>query len=413
MTTGRLAALAALCAWGAAAQQLFDSSPGRALRFHPSDEAVLSGSDDRRDLDCRVEPQQPRLGFDLSFTAGYVVRVPAESVSPDGDSLRVLFRVRPASGGEPVHFRQVFQIAPHSAAGGGTATFPARFSVGPGRYRVDWLMRNQKGTVCSAHWEARAPKPGRTGRLAAAAPPGRVAPHDADVFAAEPPVARRDPEGGGLHVSVLLNLAPLDRERFKLNDYEVGSIVGMLRSLHREPAIGRFSLTAFSAVDRALAFASANQPRLDFAALGEAIGAMQAGVVEADALADPDGESRFLADLLREALEPVPDPPDAIVVLGQKIDREGRVPEEAMDFPVRPARLVQLAFAPNPRSFPWPGAIEAALGPLGLAVYDVTTPQDFSRALEHLLAGLGPDAPGENPPPEPAARRRPAARPSP
>ena len=385
MEIGRLFLIACVLAGSLAAQRLFDSSPGSDLHFHPSDHAILSGDTNRSDLGCRVEPLKPRLGFDLKYTAGFIVRVPAEAVAPTGDALRAIFRVKALESNEdPVYFQQLFPIPAESADPGSRAVFPARYVLGPGNYKVDWLMRNRKGTVCSAHWVARAPTPGHTGRLAAAAATNLVAPYRQDSFANEPPVPRANGAGSGLHVSVLLNLAPLDRTKFKLSSYELESIIGMLRSLYREPSIGLFSLRAFNAIDRKLVHSSQRQPRLDFEALGAAIDAMQAGVIEATALVDPDGESEFLANLLNETLGGG-DAPDAVIALGPKVDREAQIPEELLKFGTDTGWLFQIAFHPTPRSYPWQGAIESALRPYGLTVYGVAMPQDYTRALEDVL----------------------------
>ena len=392
----RLFLIASVFAGGSAAQQLFDSSPGSDLHFHPSDHAILSGDTNRSDLGCRVEPLKPRLGFDLKYTAGFVVRVPAEAVAPSGDALRAVFRVKALAGeSDPVYFQQVFSVPPESADPGSRAVFPARYVLGPGNYKVDWLMRNRRGTVCSAHWVARAPPPGHNGRLAAAAAANLIAPYREDIFANEPPVPRADGAGAGLYVSILLNLAPLDRTKFKLSSYELESVVGMLRSLYREPRIGLFSLRAFNAIDRKLVHTSQRQSQLDFEALGAAIDSMQAGVIEAAELEKAEGESAFLANLLNETLGDR-DPPDAVIALGPKVDREARIPEELLHFGTDAGRLFQIAFQPTPQSYPWPGAIESALRTYGLTVYSVTLPQDYTRALEAVLDLIADGDPIDN-----------------
>ncbi len=376
------------------AQQLFDATPGSPIRFHASDSAILASNDDRTDIDCRVEPQAPRLGFDLRYTAGYVVQVPAGDVSSSGERLRVLFRVR-AIGSErtePVYFRQSFSLGSNSTESGGTGTFAGRFVLGPGRYEIDWLMRNIEGRVCSAHWRSRVPTPGYTGRLAAAAPANLIAPFRTDTFIDEPPVVRRAGPHAGLHLSLLVNLAPLERTRFRLSDYEINSIMGMLRSLHREPSIGLFSLVAFHPYDRHVAYSTMRQSRLDFASIGDAIRTMRAGVVGIDELQQEDGDQEFLTDILNAALGPEPGPRDAVVFLGPKVDREARLSAGAIAVGAAPAPVFQMAFNRSPRSYPWPGAIETALRPLGLTQFTVTRPQDFSRALENLLATIDQDA---------------------
>lgn len=375
---------------GLQAQVLFDASPGSPLRFHPSDRAVLAGDTNRSDFECKVEPQAPLLGFDLKFTAGYVVRVPARTVGSAGDSLRILFRVKPASAARApaVYFRQNFDI-PRVSADSGTAAFPGRFIVGPGQYEIDWLMRNQQGRVCSAHWTANAQMPSRTALLAAAAPANLIRPYREHTFADEPPVARAAESPGGLHISLLVNLAPLDRDRFKLTAHEIESLVTMLRTFHREPSLGLFSLTAFHAYNRQLVYAVERQPRLDFAALGAAIESMPSGVVDLDALADEDGDEHFLSSLLNSAFDTTRQRPDAVVIMGPKIDRDAAISPEMLNIATQPGAIFQFSFNRNPRSYPWHGAIEAALRPYGLVHANVARPQDFSRALVGFLDAMG------------------------
>ena len=383
-----LLVMATIC--GLPAQELFDAAPGSPLRFHPSDSAVLAGNENRNDFECRVEPQSPYLGFDLKFTAGYVVQVPARTVESAADSLRILFRVRPSgvTGAPAVYFRQSFDIL-HVAAEGGTASFPGRFTVGPGQYDIDWLMRNRQGRVCSAHWTATAQMPARTADLAAAAPKNLIRPYREGTFADEPPVARATPASGGLHVALLVNIAPLDRNRFKLNSHEIESLVTMLRTLHREPSFGLFSLTAFHAYDRRLVYEAERQTRLDFAALGEAIEAVPAGVVGVEALADEDGDQQFLSALLNTAFDAGQERPDAIVIMGPKVDRDAAISPDLLQINARPKAIFQFSFNRNPHSYPWPGAIESALRPHGLVHSNVARPQDFSRALAGLLDAMG------------------------
>ena len=369
------------------AQHLFDAAPGHALRFQPSDRAVLAGDGNRDDLPCRVTPQQPHLGFDLKFTTGYVVQLAADSVVRGGDELRVLFRVRPVSGPDrkPTYFRQSFRTPSGSSEGGGKASFPGRFVVGPGQYEIDWLMRNRSGRVCSSHWTASARLPPAMAGLAGAAPANHVAPFSVSTFAEAPPVARWATGADGLHVSLLVNLAPLERDRFKLSDHEVECVAGMLRSLHAEPRFAEFSLIAFNAYDRQLVYEVRNQPRLDFRALGDAIEATPAGVVDLEELADPDGERRFLAEVLARSLAPGPHAPDALVIMGPKVDREAGPGAGELTLPARPAVLHQFAFHRNPQSYPWSGAIEAFLQPHGLTVSTVSRAQEFARALASFL----------------------------
>ena len=61
---------------------------------------------------------------------------------------------------------------------------------------------------------------------------------------------------------------------------------------------------------------------------------------------------------------------------------------EFLEFSKAASPLFLFAFNRNPRSYPWPGAMETALQPFGLTVYGVTRPQDYTRAVTGLLEAI-------------------------
>ena len=125
-----------------AAQTLMRSSLG-GVQVHiiNSDMAVLRSGKIRDDLPCQVVPLPPKLGFDLQFLAGYRVSIPLKALAGSGDSLRMLFRILPLDGGNRYsYFLDRYNVPAIEPGAEGEAVLAGQYVLGPGRYRVEWLM---------------------------------------------------------------------------------------------------------------------------------------------------------------------------------------------------------------------------------------------------------------------------------
>jgi len=373
------------------AQERFGAGPDRTLNIVPSDRAVLASDSNRTDLPCRVEPLDPSLDFELKFQAGYLIHLPMAELSTNGGHLRVLFRIRPLDDGEheALYFTQHFNVPPIEEGSSGSATLPGRYVLGPGRYQIDWLMRDRAGRVCSSHWVTKAASLEKYEDLAAAATANTIAVDGRDMFGDEPPVMRNGAGRRLAHIRILLNLSPVDKIKPKLSEYDLGSLVSMMRALHREPSIGLFSVTAISANQENVVYDVSRSSRIDFEALGEAVEDVAAGMVDFSSLSDPESAGRFLAGVLNSALSTGEDRADAVIILGPKIDREERIPENLLDIDGKRPPTFRFAYNRNPRSYPWRGSIGNTLKSRGLVEYTIARPKDFGAALADLVMRLG------------------------
>src|SRR6516165_1361826 len=126
-----------------------------AFRLNQTDMAVLESSEFRDDLPCKVTPEKPMLRFDLRFHADYTVSIPVKNLAPGGEQLLVRLRITPIADPADEVLMTDRLIVPAIPAGAkGWGSFPGGFALGPGRYRVDWLMRDSQGRYCSSHWQA-------------------------------------------------------------------------------------------------------------------------------------------------------------------------------------------------------------------------------------------------------------------
>ena len=112
-------------------------------------------------LSCRVISDPPMLGFDLRFHSGYSATFRVKSLAAAGGWLQAVIRVIPAApGGKAVFLEQRFTIPDVPVDAKGEVTFAGGFDLGPGRYRVDWMIRDANERVCSSRWDLEA-KPAR------------------------------------------------------------------------------------------------------------------------------------------------------------------------------------------------------------------------------------------------------------
>ena len=391
----RVGVLLALAAWnlGAPAAQsqteLNFSRIGGAVRIVNTDLAVLESQDKRDDLPCTVVPAKPELAFDLRFHTSYTVTIPLKDLAGLGDQLRVLARVTPEDKpSNQIYLVDRFNVPAIEEDAKGEASLPGGFTMGPGRYKVDWLMRDRMERVCSMHWETEAKPDADNKDLPLIMPPNTVAQRPQEAFSEQPPVERTS-GSKLLHVKLLVNFSPTNPHEASLKPWDVEAIVSILRSVAREPQIGRFSLIAFNMQEQRVIYREDNVERIDFPALGEAVSGIKLGTVDFRRLQDPASDTKFLTSLLTEQLGPQQPEPDAIVITGPKLMLERKIPSEALKEGGRAScPIFYLNYNFNPRRYPWRDSIASALRAYRGLEYSITLPRDLGSALTDMMFRL-------------------------
>ena len=356
------------------------------IRLINSDRAVLSAEDHRTDVPCEVLPSKPNLGFDLQFTAGYLVTIPLKALAGEGNSLRILFRVEPLDGSKEQHyFWDRYSVPSIPGDAEGETTIPGRFKLGAGRYRVDWLMRDQGGKVCSAHWEIECSVPGIIEQQAGARQPFTVGPNEVELFLEEPPV-QRDNKDKLLHLKLLVNFTPTDSGEVNLRPYDLQNIISIVRAISREPRIGSFSLIGFNMQEERVIFEQENARRIDFPALGDAVESIEGGMIDFAQLQDEESGSRFLTELFTTHLGPQDPQPDAVVIIGPKLMLEKKVSRKMLaENPQIQAPVFYLIYNTDPYVHPWRDAISGVIKIYRGLEYTVSLPKDFGRAMKDMM----------------------------
>ncbi|MEN6605565.1 MAG: acetyltransferase [Bryobacteraceae bacterium] len=355
-------------------------------RLVNADAAVLDAQEPRHDLPCTATPTKPVLGFDLKFHAGYEAAIPLRELAGSENMLTILFRVTPDDHRDvPVSFSQHYRVPAIEEGANGAAHLPGDFEIGEGNYHVDWLMRDQAGRVCSHYWDLRASLPARDKEVSMAIAPGVVEGNGPESFQAEPPVQRAQGEAS-LNVKILINFAPQNYRSTTLQPRDLNGLISILRSLARDPRIGRFSIVAFNLEKERVIWRQDSAEQIDFPGLGKALGSLQLGTIDVKRLGRKHGDTEFLEDLIRREVLGARHV-DALVFAGPKALLDQNVPEGALrqwgqvDYPV-----FYLNYTADPRKTPWHDAIGHVVKFFKGTEYTISRPRDLWFATNEVVS---------------------------
>jgi len=363
---------------------------GKAPRMFGTDMAVLEAGEPRQDLPCKVEDTKALLGFDLRFHSGFEVTVPMRELAGDGNLLTIVFRVRPE--GQPEgerYFIQRVNVPPIEEDSKGDAFLSGGFDVGEGKYTVEWLMRDRAERVCSNSWKLEASLPTKDKQIELLEQPLSVSPSHPEQFQEEAPVARAGAETP-LNVKVLINFAPQRTRSATLQPVDTSALVSILRTISRDPRIGKFSLVVFNMNDQKVLHRQDNADRIDFPKIGEALKELKLGTVDLKNLAVKNSETEFLSELLQKEAGASSEPPDALIFAGPKVLLEQNVPQEALrsvgpvDYPV-----FYLNYNLYPQQIPWRDSIGHAVKHFRGIEYTISRPRDLWFAVSEMVQKIG------------------------
>jgi hypothetical protein len=365
------------------------AGPNGHVNIFNTDLAVFEAGEVRKDLVCTVTPSKPALGFDLRFHAGYDVTLPLKDLAGSENALNILFRVSPQNHPDRlIYFTQHIRVPKLEEDAKGDAFLQGGFDLGEGNYHVDWLMRDRSERVCSFSWDSEAALSTKDRSINLAIGPGEIQRTDREQFKEEPPVQRVSNEPP-LNVKVLVNFAPQDASSAALQPVDTSALVSILRSISREPRIGKFSIVAFNMQEERVVYRQEGADRIDFPALGEAINSLNLGTVDLKRLGEKHGDTDFLAGLVRHEVGSNTSHPDALIFAGPKVMLDSNVPPDALkeagevNFPV-----FYMNYNLNPQAVPWKDAISHTVHFFRGYEYTITHPRDLWFAVSEMVSRI-------------------------
>lgn len=364
------------------------SGPAGAVRIFNTDSAILESQEQRKDLPCSVTPIKADLGFDLKFHAGYDVGIPLKDLAGSENLLTMIFRVTPKNRPEePVYFSQRVSVPSIEENAKGDAYLQGIFDLGEGSYHVDWLIRDRTERVCSHFWDVEAALPPKDKDMALEIAPGVIAAADREPFKSEPPVERVERDGP-LNVKVMVNFAPQNSHSATLQPLDTNALLSILRSIGREPRIGKFSVVAFNMQEQRVLYRQEDASQIDFPALGKALESVNLGTVDLKRLSQKNGDTHFLADLIGKEMSG-PERPDAVIFAGPKVMLDANVPQDSLKEVGEPQFPVfYMNYNLNPQSNPWRDAIGNAVKYFKGMEFTISRPRDLFYAWTEIMSRI-------------------------
>jgi hypothetical protein len=369
--------------------QVLVSPPGSqaTIRLHNTDLAVLEAGEERKDLPCTVIPEKPFLGFDLKFHSGYDVSIPLGELAGNEDLLTIVFRVSPEGRREqPIYFTQKIRVPPIEQEAKGDALVQGGFDVGSGKYYVDLLVRDRAERVCSLSWDIEAKLPSKDAQIELTMAEGAVQPVEGAQFREEPAPQRTGEDL--LNLKILVNFAPQKALASSLRPIDTAALVSLLRTLSRDPRVGRFSLVAFNLQEQRILFRQVAADKIDFPGLGESLQSLNLGTVDLKRLSNKNGGTEFLSSLMEKEFANT-ERADAVVFAGPKAMLEANIPAEQLkhlsefDVPV-----FYMNYILNPHANPWRDSIGQAVKFLKGIEFTISRPRDLWFAVTDMVARL-------------------------
>jgi hypothetical protein len=339
--------------------------------------AVLLQS--RSDLPCSVTPIKPALTFDLSFHSGYEVSMPMKRFDP-ATKLTVVYRVTARDQNNHLTY---FLRAVNSSSidwSGTTGTFNDMFAMGEGRYHIDWSLEDQHSHVCATSWDAEA-----TLRPKEEAVRPWLQPIEATLFEKQPQ-SERKLETDPLKLDIIVNFAPQDPRAAVLKDQDFIGLVGILRTIARDPHIREYSLVACSVEAQEIVFRQDGVDPIDFPRLGEALKSLRLGTVDLKQLFRKDGPAQFVASLLKG---PKREHSDALIIVGPKLNPETTISRELLESLQGESQPVfYLNYYVKQEMTPWRDMIGKMVKKKRGSEYTISRPIDLVRAWSDVIARL-------------------------
>lgn len=353
------------------------AADGEMVNLLPSDQAVLESGEARRDLPCMVIQRKADLGFDLRFHSGYDVTIPLREVSGNGGVLTVVFRVFSESGKDhPSYFTQHIRVPDVEEEAKGDAALGGGLDLGPGKFHVDWLMRDRMERVCSSSWDVEATLPPKDKTMTLFIQPDEIAQSAPEPFLNDGP-HRPPATGDALNVKLLVNFAPQNATSASMGRSDTEALVSILKFIERDPHVNRVSLVAFNIGEGRVLYRQEAASAIDFPALGKAIQTMKLGTVDVAKLSDKHSETGFLEQLIQTEVGGKREP-DAVIFAGPKAMLDADVPQEELrrigevECPV-----FYMNYNLNPRAVPWKDSISHAIKAFKGTEFTISRPRDL------------------------------------
>jgi hypothetical protein len=190
-----------------------------------------------------------------------------------------------------------------------------------------------------------------------------------------------------LQLDIIVNFAPQDPRASVLKDQDLAGLVGILRTIARDPHIREYSLVVCSVEAQKILFRQAGVDRIDFPGLAEALKSLRLGTVDLKQLLRKDGPAQFVASILSK--EPKNQRSDALIIVGPKLNPQAQMSRQLLESLQEESQpIFYLNYHVKPEMIPWGDIIGKIVKKRRGVEYTISRPMDLIKAWSDVIAGL-------------------------
>lgn len=340
-------------------------------------------------LNCSAKHFGPYLDFEFRFLAGSWFYLPTKQFWGKRFALDFEALIQPVDGtpGRPVRLSEHFE-SPQAVQQGtkGQLYFPGAYSLGTGRYRADWQIRDDQGRSCQGSRTFRVTLARRERAVKVTLAPGVVEDPAIHLFRVEDRIERPHLETPR-RLKVFVSLDVLGRRRrIRPRPVHVLPHFSALRQLGRILHFNEFSVVCFSFEDQAVVLRQDYRKVINFRPLADVTQKLDPETVDVGHLMR-GSELEFFEQMLSDELFGSA-APDAVVFVGHDMMFGKKLPRDA----VRRLQALGAEFAFLDASrLAWVGVMGGLVRALEGKEYMLRRPADLAKALQGLehQVGLG------------------------
>ena len=190
-------------------------------------------------------------------------------------------------------------------------------------------------------------------------------------------------------MKLLVNFAPQNSLSSTLQPLDTSALVSILRTLSREPRIGKFSIVAFNMQEQKVSTGRTAPTGSIFRRWEKPSSRLNLGTVDFKRLGQKHGDTEFLTDLIQKECGAAGAHPDALIFAGPKVMLDANVPQESLkdisdvDYPV-----FYMNYNLNPQAVPWKDAISHTVKHFKGYEYTISRPRDLWFAVSEMVGRI-------------------------
>lgn len=356
------------------------ATPGE-LGISSEEMELLDSGRKLRDYPCSIRLNEPVLGFDYRFHAGFRATIPLRHLVGE-EMMTLIYRVRSLDGANrPLFYRNGVEV-PGGEQGRNLLLFGGEFSLGEGEYQLDLALAGASGAVCTSRFEFESRRARRGKRVPLTLPPGEIAWAAHEVSRVWPRSDSADP----LRFKILVNVPPFRNSSKPLTADDVAYLLSFLKYFGERAPLKDVALTAFNLKEQRIVHRQPPRPWLSLADLGRSLGGVESNqMISVDALRK-DGVTNFLSQLIDREVRGAD--ADAVLFLGPLGFRGENLKSLARELSGRHPPLYYLRYRFRAAGPTFGDPIRDFVREAGGESFEIADPYQLYEAVEEILEEL-------------------------